>query len=88
MSLFNFQYICWSIDIEFIVELINFFFSPAQIVKILIGLAVYCTFGLQFYVCLDIGWCSIKDRFQKTPILANYIMRTVLVIGAGKLSDF
>ncbi|EFN88832.1 Proton-coupled amino acid transporter 4, partial [Harpegnathos saltator] len=59
---------------------------PAQVVKILIALAVFCTFGLQFYVCLDIGWNAIKDRFHKRPRLANYIMRTVLVTGAVLLA--
>lgn len=59
---------------------------PAQAVKILVGSAVYCTFGLQFYVCLDIGWNVIKNRFQKRPLLANYIMRTVLVAGSVLLA--
>ncbi|XP_076623501.1 solute carrier family 36 member pathetic [Colletes latitarsis] len=59
---------------------------PAQIVKILIPLAVYCTFGLQFYVCLDIAWNSLKHRFQKKPLLANYILRTVMVTGAVLLA--
>ncbi|KAL0102324.1 hypothetical protein PUN28_018690 [Cardiocondyla obscurior] len=54
----------------------------AQVVKILIALAVFCTFGLQFYVCLDIGWNAIKNNFQKKPLIAMYIMRTVLVTGA------
>lgn len=52
---------------------------PAQAVKILIALAVYCTFGLQFYVCLDIVWTSIRDKFRKRPTLVNYMMRTILV---------
>lgn len=52
---------------------------PAQAVKILIALAVYCTFGLQFYVCLDIVWTSIRDKFRKRPTLVNYTMRTILV---------
>ncbi|CAO1436755.1 unnamed protein product [Diamesa serratosioi] len=52
---------------------------PAQIVKLLISLAVYCTFGLQFYVCLEIGWNAIKDKFTKRPLVVNYVMRTVLV---------
>lgn len=50
--------------------------------KILIALAVFCTFGLQFYVCLDIVWNGVKHRFEK-KLLANYFVRTVLVIGAG-----
>lgn len=53
---------------------------PAQTVKILIGLAVFCTFGLQFFVCLEIAWNGIKDRFNKNTRLYNYILRTVLVI--------
>ncbi|XP_015184042.1 PREDICTED: proton-coupled amino acid transporter 1 [Polistes dominula] len=59
---------------------------PAQVVQILIGLAVYCTFGLQFYVCLDIAWTGIKDRFQKKPLIANYVLRTTMVIGAVLLA--
>ncbi|XP_058800737.1 proton-coupled amino acid transporter-like protein pathetic isoform X2 [Phymastichus coffea] len=58
----------------------------AQVVQISIGLAVYCTFGLQFYVCLEIGWDSIKGYFTKSPLLANYVMRTVLVTGAVLLA--
>ncbi|XP_024936613.1 proton-coupled amino acid transporter-like protein pathetic isoform X2 [Cephus cinctus] len=55
---------------------------PAQVVKILIALAVYCTFGLQFYVCLEIAWKGLKDRFQKKPMIMNYVLRTLLVTGA------
>lgn len=54
--------------------------------KILIALAVYCTFGLQFYVCLDIGWVAIKDRFTKRPKLVEYVMRTILVTAAVLLA--
>jgi proton-coupled amino acid transporter len=59
---------------------------PAQIVKILIALAVFCTFGLQFYVCLEIGWDSIKNKFTKRPLLVNYMMRTILVTAAVLLA--
>lgn len=59
---------------------------PAQAVKILIALAVYCTFGLQFYVCLDIAWAGIKDKFKKRPTLVNYTMRTILVTAAVLLA--
>lgn len=59
---------------------------PAQIVKVLIALAVYCTFGLQFYVCLDIAWNGIKDRFTKRPTMVNYVLRTVLVTAAVVLA--
>ena len=59
---------------------------PAQAVKILIGLAVYCTFGLQFFVCMEIGWNTIKDKFQKRPNAVNYVMRTILVTAAVLLA--
>ncbi|CAH1647665.1 unnamed protein product [Spodoptera littoralis] len=52
---------------------------PAQIVKISIAIAVYCTYGLQFFVCVEIMWNSIKDKFTKRPDLADYIMRTIMV---------
>jgi len=59
---------------------------PAQVVKILIALAVFCTFGLQFYVCLEIGWKAIKSKFTKRPMMVNYMMRTVLVTAAVLLA--
>ncbi|XP_046413504.1 proton-coupled amino acid transporter-like protein pathetic [Neodiprion fabricii] len=54
----------------------------AQVVKVLIALAVYCTFGLQFYVCLEIAWNNIKERFLKKPQIANYLLRTGLAMAA------
>lgn len=51
----------------------------AQAVKILVACAVYCTFGLQFYVCIEIGWNALKDTFTKRPNLVQYTMRTVMV---------
>ncbi|KAL9905332.1 proton-coupled amino acid transporter-like protein pathetic isoform X1 [Glossina fuscipes] len=59
---------------------------PAQAVKVLIALAVFCTFGLQFYVCLEIVWDSIKDKCTKRPTLVNYVLRTVLVTAAVVLA--
>lgn len=54
--------------------------------KVCIALAVYCTFGLQFFVCLEIGWNSIKENFTERPTLVNYVMRTVLVTAAVLLA--
>ncbi|XP_021914744.1 proton-coupled amino acid transporter-like protein pathetic isoform X3 [Zootermopsis nevadensis] len=53
---------------------------PAQSVKILIALAVYCTYGLQFYVCLEIAWNGVKDTFTKRPVISEYAIRTFLVV--------
>lgn len=47
--------------------------------NVLIGLAVFFTFGLQFYVCIDIAWTGIKERVQKNKTVAEYILRTVMV---------
>lgn len=59
---------------------------PAQTVKVLISLAVYCTFGLQFFVCLEIIWDGIKEKCKKRPTLVNYVLRTVLVTAAVVLA--
>lgn len=48
-------------------------------VKLSIALAVYCTFGLQFFVCVEIMWSCIKDKFTRRPDLADYVMRTIMV---------
>lgn len=52
---------------------------PAQSVKILIALAVFCTYGLQFYVCLEIAWNGVKNSFTKRPIMSEYAVRTFLI---------
>ncbi|XP_072931013.1 proton-coupled amino acid transporter-like protein pathetic isoform X2 [Epargyreus clarus] len=49
-----------------------------EIVQISIAIAVYCTFGLQFFVCVEIVWNWMKDKFTKRPDLADYVMRTIL----------
>ena len=54
----------------------------AQAVQILIGLAIFCTFGLQFFICLEIAWNGLKGYFKKHATLANYVLRTVMVIVA------
>jgi proton-coupled amino acid transporter len=59
-------------------------FRAAQSVKILIALAVYCTYGLQFYVCVEIAWNGIKNTFTKRPIISEYAMRTFLITLTGK----
>jgi len=51
----------------------------AQSVKILIALAVYCTYGLQFYVCFEIAWNRIKDSVKKRPVVSEYALRTFLI---------
>ena len=70
-----------------ILTIITFYvFSPAQIVKVAIALAVYCTYGLQFFVCLEIVWNPLKEKCQKRPLLCNYVLRTVLVTASVVLA--
>jgi solute carrier family 36 (proton-coupled amino acid transporter) len=45
-----------------------------------VACAVFCTFGIQFYVCLEIVWNAIEGKSLKNPMLANYGLRTGLVI--------
>ncbi|RZC40870.1 Aa trans domain containing protein, partial [Asbolus verrucosus] len=54
--------------------------SAAQAVNILIGLAVFFTYGLVFYIVLDIFWSEIKHRYSTNEKLANYTLRTALVV--------
>lgn len=60
----------------------------AQSVQILVGLAVFCTYGLQYYVCLEIVWSGIKDRYTKNARFAEYVVRTLLTAAAGNISCF
>lgn len=53
-----------------------------QIANIAIGVAVFCTFGLQFFVCLEIVWNGVKDHFSKQQKIMEYIVRSVLVVSA------
>ncbi|XP_066907416.1 proton-coupled amino acid transporter-like protein pathetic isoform X2 [Halyomorpha halys] len=55
----------------------------AQIVKILVAAAVFCTFGLQYYVCLEIVWGGLKHHFKNHLLLYEYIVRTILTCSTG-----
>jgi len=60
------------------------YYSAAQVAKICISLAVFCTYGLQFFVCLEIAWTKIQENFEKATIYHNYVLRTVLVTLSGE----
>jgi len=53
--------------------------TAAQLAKLFISLAVFCTYGLQFFVCLEIAWAKIQDNFEKVTTFHNYMLRTILV---------
>ncbi|CAB0003520.1 unnamed protein product [Nesidiocoris tenuis] len=52
----------------------------AQSVKIMIAVAIFFTFALQFYVPMEIIWKSLKHRFTSRPTTAENILRMSLVI--------
>lgn len=65
-------------------NLLCVYFSAAQVAKVCISLAVFCTYGLQFFVCLEIAWTKIQDNFEKATIYHNYVLRTVMVTLSGE----
>ncbi|CAB0011240.1 unnamed protein product [Nesidiocoris tenuis] len=50
----------------------------AQSVKILVALAVLCTYSLQYFVCLEIVWDAVKGKWKMNQTLLEYIVRTIL----------
>lgn len=57
----------------------------AQVVKILIAAAVLFTYGLQYFVPLEIMWDSIKHMFShRYAAIGETIMRVVMVLVTGK----
>lgn len=53
----------------------------AQSVKVMIAVAIFLTYGLQFYVPMEVIWKSIGHRFGAHKLAAEYVVRTLLVIG-------
>lgn len=53
----------------------------AQSVRLMMAIAIFLSYSLQFYVPFNIVWPSIKKYFEtdKTKNMAEYITRTVLV---------
>ncbi|XP_046734837.1 proton-coupled amino acid transporter-like protein pathetic isoform X1 [Diprion similis] len=52
----------------------------ADCVKIMIAIAIFFTYGLQFYVPVEIIWKNIKHRFGARKLTAEYCLRIALVI--------
>ncbi|XP_050443668.1 proton-coupled amino acid transporter-like protein CG1139 isoform X3 [Adelges cooleyi] len=58
----------------------------AQSVKIMIAVAIFLTYSLQFYVPFEIIWKATKHRFTSHPVLFEYLLRVALVIGTVGLA--
>jgi hypothetical protein len=50
----------------------------------MIAVAIFLTYGLQFYVPMEIIWKSVGHRFGAHKLAAEYVVRVLLVIGTGK----
>ena len=55
---------------------------PAQIVKILVAVAVFFTTSLLFYIVLETIWSEIENKITKNRKVINYILRTFLITAA------
>lgn len=56
------------------------FYSLAQFVKLVIAIAIFLTFSLQFYVPMEIIWKSVKGKFNTHKEAAEYSIRIGLVV--------
>lgn len=61
-----------------------FFFRLAQSVKVMIAVAIFLTYSLQFYVPFEIIWKGNKHRFTSHPVIFEYLLRVFLVVCTGK----
>lgn len=64
-------------------------YSLGQTVTLLIAAAVLFTYGLQYFVPLEIIWNAIKHLFShKYAIIAETAMRIIMVMLTGKWFSF
>lgn len=52
----------------------------AQSVKLMIAIAIFFTYGLQFYVPMDIIWRNVKHNFGSRKLAAEYCIRIAMVL--------
>lgn len=53
----------------------------AQTVKIMIAVAIFLTYSLQFYVPMEIIWKNLKQHFGARKLFVEYGIRTAIVTG-------
>nr|CAH7758172.1 unnamed protein product [Callosobruchus chinensis] len=56
-----------------------------QVVNIFIGLAVFCSIGVQFFVCHEIAYEPIAEKYGRT-LIVDYVIRTIIIVTAGGLA--
>lgn len=60
-------------------------FSMAQCVKVIVAIAVFFTYALQFYAPFEVVWLRTKDNFkEKHQNLANYSLRAFVVVSVAE----
>lgn len=60
-------------------------FSMAQCVKVIVAIAVFFTYALQFYAPFEVVWLRTKDNFkEKHQNLANYSLRSFVVVSVAE----
>lgn len=52
----------------------------AQSVQIMIAIAMFLTYGLQFYVPMEIIWKNLKHHFGARKLYAEYLVRVGLIM--------
>jgi solute carrier family 36 (proton-coupled amino acid transporter) len=56
---------------------------PAVTGQVLIGIAILFTFGLQFYIPMEILMKKIENRIAKTRNVSEIVIRTVIIAAMG-----
>lgn len=71
-----------SFNCSFLLFFFSQTFSLSQAVRLMMAVAIFLSYCLQFYVPMSIVWPMIKDHFptEKSQFIGEYITRTVLVI--------
>lgn len=66
-----------------------YIFSLAQLVKVLMALAIYLTYSLMLYVPAEIMWPHLAPRFHssKAKCLGEYAFRAFLVLVTCKYAQ-
>lgn len=50
----------------------------------MVALGIFLTYSLLFYASMDVIWPTCEHRFKR-PLVVQYILRILLVLGTGKL---
>lgn len=78
---FTTDHIPWCRALILIFRIFPFACRLAQSVKVMIAIAIFLTYALQFYVPMNIVWVNIRDHFsEKNKTLAEYTTRFSLIV--------